>query len=235
MAHSVRTRRLGRSRSWRKATVRSLAQALIRWERIQTTRAKAKEAQRLVEHLITLGKRGTLADRRRAMAILNHAPLVHRLFDELAPRFQNRAGGYTRIIANGFRRGDGASLAILELVESAPKPTPSKATPQRRGFLWRRRSSQDQPSQDQGDTTKTKTEKADQDRDEKGSASQEAKTESSAFEGDKSTQPMTPSEPTPSSEEQEDVQPPGESADKRRGFLGGLRKFLKGRREPESP
>ena len=126
MAHAVYTRNLGRSRSWRKATVRSLAQAALREERIQTTRARAKEAQRLVERLITLGKRGTLAARRRALGTLGDSRLVHRLFSEIAPRFRNRSGGYTRIVQNGFRAGDGASMAILELVELSPERTRPK-------------------------------------------------------------------------------------------------------------
>lgn len=117
MPHAVVTRKLGRSRSHRKATVRSLAQALLRYERITTTLAKAKEAQRLAERLITLGKSGTLSARRQAIRLLADPPLVGKLFSEIAPRFQNRRGGYTRIMHNGFRSGDGASLAFLELTE----------------------------------------------------------------------------------------------------------------------
>ena len=124
MPHAVATRRLGRSKSWRKATVRSLAQAVLKEERIRTTRAKAKEAQRLVERLVTMGKKGTLAARRRALSVLDDSGLVHRLFCEVAPRFQNRAGGYTRIFQQGFRQGDGASMAVLELVELSPERRP---------------------------------------------------------------------------------------------------------------
>ncbi len=117
MRHAVYSRDLGRSRSWRKATVQSLAQALLIHERIQTTLARAKEAQRLAERLITLGKSGSLSARRRAVSLLRDPEVVDRLFRDVAPRFANRAGGYTRIFHGGYRPGDGASLAVLELVE----------------------------------------------------------------------------------------------------------------------
>jgi len=121
MVHALYTRNLGRNQSWRKATVRSLAQALIKHERIQTTLAKAKEAQRMTERLITLGKAADLSARRQAISLLGDSKLVHRLFSEVAPRFSKRAGGYTRIFHQGFRSGDGASLAVIELVELAPE------------------------------------------------------------------------------------------------------------------
>lgn len=132
MRHAVHTRNLSRSRSWRKATVRSLAQALLRYEKIETTLAKAKEAQRLTERLITLGKGGSLADRRQAIRLLNDPEGVRRLFSEIAPRFSARRGGFTRILHSGSRHGDGASLAVLELVERAPeikKETPRQKLP----------------------------------------------------------------------------------------------------------
>ena len=117
MRHSVHSRNFGRSRSWRKATVRSLAQALLKRERMQTTLAKAKETQRLTDRLITLGKEGSLPARRRAQSILQDPEGVHKLFSEIAPRFQSRAGGYTRILHYGTRAGDGAQMAWIELVE----------------------------------------------------------------------------------------------------------------------
>ena len=130
MPHAVYTRDLSRSRSWRKATVRSLAQALLEHERIETTLAKAKETQRFTEKLITLGKKGSLSDRRRAMSLLGHPDLVHRLFSEVAPRFANRPGGYTRIIHGGIRHGDAASMAFIELVELKEKDSASKVKAQ---------------------------------------------------------------------------------------------------------
>ena len=117
MGHAVRSRNLGRSASYRKATVRSLACALIERERITTTHARAKEAQRLAERLVTLGKRGTLSTRRRAISLINDPHLVRRLFSEIAPRFSERQGGYTRILHRGIRPGDGASLSVLEWVQ----------------------------------------------------------------------------------------------------------------------
>ncbi len=122
MPHATHTRNLGRFSSWRKATVRSLVSALLRHERIRTTHARAKETQRLAERLITLGKSGSLSDRRRALSLLNDPSGVAKLFSEVAPRFASRAGGYTRILHTGYRAGDGASMSVLELVEiPAPK------------------------------------------------------------------------------------------------------------------
>lgn len=121
MAHAVQTRHFGRNTPWRKATVRSLAQALLKQERIRTTRAKAKETQRLAERLITLGKEGSLSARRQAISLLNDPGLVGRLFSEIAPRFSSRPGGYTRVLHAGFRNGDAAAMAVIELVELAPE------------------------------------------------------------------------------------------------------------------
>lgn len=121
MSHGVYTRNLGRNRSWRKATVRSLAQALLQREQINTTWPKAKEAQRMTERLITLGKKGTLSSRRQALRLLADPTLVKRLFSEVAPRYASRKGGYTRVLHNGTRVGDGASMAVVELVERAPE------------------------------------------------------------------------------------------------------------------
>ena len=97
--------------------MRSLAQALLKRERIETTWAKAKETQRVAERLITLGKNGSIHARRRAQSILNDTDGVRKLFAEIAPRFQNRAGGYTRVLHLGHRAGDSAEMAWIELVE----------------------------------------------------------------------------------------------------------------------
>ena len=114
---------MGRSRSERAALIRALASALFRHERIQTTVPKAREAQRSAERLITEAKTGTLAARRRVEAWLQDPALTHALFTKIAPRFQKRSGGYTRIVRAGWRHGDGASLAVLELVERAVEPS----------------------------------------------------------------------------------------------------------------
>ena len=117
MRHKIAGNRLSRNRSLRKATLRDLAKATLIDQRICTTRAKAKEARRLVEKLITLGKKDTLAARRSAFAILCDHSLVSSLFKETAPRFKNRLGGYTRIIPFENRMGDNAEMVFLELTE----------------------------------------------------------------------------------------------------------------------
>ena len=119
MRHGITGNRLSRNRSLRKATLRDMAKATLIQERICTTRAKAKEARKLIEQLITLGKKDTLAARRKAFAILCDHSLVSRLFKETAPRFKDRVGGYTRIIPYVQRAGDNAELAFLELTEKS--------------------------------------------------------------------------------------------------------------------
>jgi large subunit ribosomal protein L17 len=117
MRHKIAGNRLSRNQSLRKATLRDLAKATLIDQRICTTRAKAKEARKLVEQLITLGKKDTLAARRKAFAILCDHSLVSSLFKETAPRFKNRVGGYTRIIPFENRLGDNAEMVFLELTE----------------------------------------------------------------------------------------------------------------------
>lgn len=119
MRHKIAGNRLSRNQSLRAATLRDMARAVLVQERICTTRAKAKEARKLIERLITLGKKDTLTARRRAFAILCDHGLVSRLFKETAPRFKTRPGGYTRIIALSKRGGDNAELAFLELTEKS--------------------------------------------------------------------------------------------------------------------
>ncbi len=117
MRHGIAGNTLSRNSSLRRATVRDLAKATLTRQRICTTEDKAKEARKLVDQLITLGKKGTLSDKRRAFAILCDRQLVSDLFSKTSPRFKNRVGGYTRIIRLGRRRGDNAQLAFLELTE----------------------------------------------------------------------------------------------------------------------
>lgn len=119
MRHGKSGNRLSRNQTLRKATVRDMARAILVEERIFTTKAKAKEGRKLIEKLITLGKKGTLADKRRAFAILCDHQMVSDLFDKTAPRFKNRMGGYTRIIPFGNRRGDNAEMVYLELTEKS--------------------------------------------------------------------------------------------------------------------
>jgi len=117
MRHRKAGKKLNRTREHRRALFRNLVTALLEKERIETTLAKAKAIRPLAEKMITLGKRGDLHARRQALAFIQKKAVVKKLFDEIAPRYQNRPGGYTRIIRTGTRRGDCAEMAIIELVE----------------------------------------------------------------------------------------------------------------------
>lgn len=109
-------RKLGRESAHRRAMLRNLVTDLLRDERISTTDTRAKEAGRIAEKMITLGKRGDLHARRQAMAFIYDETVVTKLFDELANRYADREGGYTRILKLGPRRGDNAEVVFLELV-----------------------------------------------------------------------------------------------------------------------
>jgi large subunit ribosomal protein L17 len=119
--HRKSGRKLGRDASHRRALYANLSAALIEHGRIRTTEAKAKEVRPIVEELITLGKRGDLAARRQAIASLRSKDAVHLLFAEVAPRFADRPGGYTRVVKIGPRQGDAAQMAYLELVDYVPR------------------------------------------------------------------------------------------------------------------
>jgi large subunit ribosomal protein L17 len=117
MRHRKAGRRLGRTSSHRDAMLRNMVTSLLDQERIVTTVPKAKEARRVTEQMITLGKRGDLHARRQAMAYIRSKNIVAKLFDQLGSQYADRNGGYTRIIRTGSRIGDAAPMAILELVE----------------------------------------------------------------------------------------------------------------------
>ena len=117
MRHLRAGRKLGMTSSHRMAMLRNMVTSLIEHERIQTTDTRAKELKRLADKMITLGKRGDLHARRQAMRIIRQKSVAKKLFDEVAPRFQDKQGGYTRIIRMGQRRGDAAQQAILEWVD----------------------------------------------------------------------------------------------------------------------
>jgi large subunit ribosomal protein L17 len=110
------TRKLGRPTDHRRAMLRQLVTALLENERIETTLTRAKETRSLAEKMITLGKANTLHTRRQALSFITKEDVVKKLFDEIAPKYKERNGGYTRIIKVGPRRGDGAEVVILELV-----------------------------------------------------------------------------------------------------------------------
>jgi len=116
MRHRRKDTKLGRSSSHRKATLAALVCALIEQKRIKTTVAKAREARSMAEKMVTLGRKGTLAARRQAIARLRQPKHVATLFSEIAPQFEGRPGGYTRILKIGKRVGDGSDMAFLEWV-----------------------------------------------------------------------------------------------------------------------
>jgi large subunit ribosomal protein L17 len=133
MRHRVAGVKLNRSPSHRRALFRNLVTALLQHESVKTTDAKAKELKRWGDRMITLGKQGTLHARRRAAALIHGHAIVKKLFDELAPRYQARQGGYTRVTKLGIRAGDAAPISIVELVDrgGATEDT-GKKKPQRR-------------------------------------------------------------------------------------------------------
>lgn len=117
MRHAKKGRKLGTDASHTKAMLRSLAAALLANERIKTTETRAKEVRSLVDRIITWGKRGDVHSRRLALAELGDQALVKKVFDDIAPRFAEREGGYTRILKLGPRKGDAAPMVIMELVD----------------------------------------------------------------------------------------------------------------------
>ncbi len=129
MRHRVSGRRLGRGPSHQKAMFRSLAAALITHEQIETTDARAKELRRVADRLVTLGKKNTLHARRQAYKFLNNHQLVKRLFDEIAPRFRNRPGGYTRLIKSRIRFADQAPMTFVRFVDSEMPDSAKKNAP----------------------------------------------------------------------------------------------------------
>jgi large subunit ribosomal protein L17 len=120
MRHGNSGRKLNRTSSHRKAMFANMAVALLKHEQIKTTLPKAKDLRPIVEKLITLGKRGGLHARRQAWSVLRDDTITAKLFDALAERYKTRPGGYTRVLKAGFRYGDAASLAVIELVDRDP-------------------------------------------------------------------------------------------------------------------
>ena len=127
MRHGVAGRKLSRNSAHREALIENLVTALLRHERIRTTVAKAKEARRTAEKMISLGKKGTLHARRLAAGTVRDKEVLQKLFGPLAERFASRPGGYTRIVRAGVRAGDAAPMAILELVDAPEKEASTQA------------------------------------------------------------------------------------------------------------
>jgi len=129
MRHANGLRKLNRTSSHRQAMLRNMAVSLLRHEAIRTTLPKAKELRRVVEPLITLGKKPSLANRRLAFDRLRDREIVIKVFDELGPRYANRNGGYLRILKMGFRDGDNAPMAYVELLDRPEGEATAEAAP----------------------------------------------------------------------------------------------------------
>ena len=123
MRHGMSGRKLNRTSSHRKALLMNLANSLLKNEQIKTTLPKAKELKPYVEKLITLGKKGDLSNRKIAISALHDLEIVNKIFSDLSKRYANRNGGYTRIMKFGFRSGDAAPMAIIELVDRVEATT----------------------------------------------------------------------------------------------------------------
>ncbi len=126
MKHRARIRKLGRTTAHRSAMLRNMVTSLLEHERLRTTDAKAKELRRVADRMITLGKRGDLHARRRALRVIRSREVTAKVFDELAERYRNRPGGYTRVLKLGQRVGDAAPLSLVELVEGMEPEAPKK-------------------------------------------------------------------------------------------------------------
>ncbi len=128
MRHRVAGRKLSRHTQHRELMFRNMLVSLLQHERIKTTLAKGKELRSWADRIISLGKQGTLHARRRAFALLRDKGMVKKLFDEIAPKFKDREGGYSRVYRLGWRHGDGAPLSLVELVTYAPPKEKKKST-----------------------------------------------------------------------------------------------------------
>jgi large subunit ribosomal protein L17 len=162
---------LGSGPAHEKLLLSGLVAALIRDERIRTTETKAKRLRPLADRMVTLGKQGSVASRRQALAVVTDRDVVHKLFAEVAPRFAGRNGGYTRIIKLAPRQGDGAPMALIELVEaaekSAAKAPEAEETGKRRGFLGRRLKGQ-APTEEEKERRRRRREEAEASEEESG-------------------------------------------------------------------
>ena len=134
MRHRMRSRKLGRTSAHRAALYRNMVTSLLEHERIRTTDAKAKELRRLADRMITLGKRGTLHARRRALRVIRRSDVTAKVFDELADRYRDRPGGYTRVLKLGVRTGDAAPVSIVELVGAGEGAAPRAEKPAKKAI-----------------------------------------------------------------------------------------------------
>lgn len=121
MRHGKSRAKLSRPKSHREAMLSNMAVSVLEHIQIRTTLAKAREIKRWVDYLVTLGKRGDLNSRRSAYRVIKNRKMVKKLFDEIAPKFQERQGGYTKVLKLGHRQGDGAKMAVVQLLMEKPK------------------------------------------------------------------------------------------------------------------
>jgi len=149
MRHGDGLRKLGRTTSHRLAMLRNMTVSLLRHEEITTTLPKAKELRRVVEPMITLGKRPSLANRRLAFNRLRDRDIVSKLFDDLGPRFAKRNGGYLRILKKGFRKGDNAPLALVTLMERADETAQAAGGDEKKGESKASKKTEKKEAQDQ--------------------------------------------------------------------------------------
>jgi len=126
MKHQVKTKKLSRTKPHREAMLSNMAASLFMHRTIQTTEANAKELRRLTDRLITTAKTNSVAARRRAYAVLQNETVVKKLFDDIVPHFTDRPSGFTRVLKIGYRKGDGASLSLVELLTPKPKVETAK-------------------------------------------------------------------------------------------------------------
>jgi large subunit ribosomal protein L17 len=133
MRHGRKIKKLGRTKSHRKAMLANMAASLLMHHVIKTTEAKAKEVRKLAEKLITLGKRGDLHAHRQVYDVIRDRKLVKKVFDEIAPKFADRQGGYTRVVKLGIRKGDGAALSVVELLLEKPPKEDKKGKKEKPG------------------------------------------------------------------------------------------------------
>lgn len=129
MRHQKAGRKLGKTSSHREAMFRNMVTSLLKYEKITTTDAKAKELKKVAEKMITLGKRGDLHARRQALSYVRDKDIVAKLFDELSARYRDVAGGYTRIMKKGNRVGDNAPMSIIEFIREADQEPTKKKVP----------------------------------------------------------------------------------------------------------
>jgi large subunit ribosomal protein L17 len=159
MRHRARSRKLGRTSAHRAALYRNMVTSLLDHERIRTTDAKAKEVRRLADRMITLGKRGTLHARRRALRVIRRPEVAAKVFDELADRYRDRPGGYTRVLKLGIRTGDAAALSLVELVE-ATRPAAPKSDKGAKKATRRKAAADEAPAKKAAPKKKVAAEKA---------------------------------------------------------------------------